>query len=965
MKTFLWIWLGNFFPWLLFSQPVRTVRLQEAENISHVRFYHLKFDGGNERNSVTQLLRDSLGRMWIATKNGLILYDGKRVKVYLPGPRMAHCLPHHFITRLYLDRRGTLWVGTERGMVFYRPASDDFGKCPDPLKEAYITDICGDTSGALWISDHRANKLYRYRPQGQQVEEVLAFPAGGGGDGPQLTWIGPIRKDRLYLTDASGGLLVFWPASGHYERIRLMRGGGPEPSERTLARRMGKIKADPLHPSVLWIGTHLGFLIRFDTRTGRQERYVYNRELTNHGFQCYLSDFDFDRQGRIWVATWFYGLYRLDPRAGRMIHILPSPARRQGISNTIVTAVYHDQGGHWWFGTEYQGIDVACEGGGFGVFPRFPPRKGYLPALHFLSVAGSGKPLIWIGAEGAVYAVEMPSGKARKRNDWFPGASRFFALKGAPDGMLWAGTDRGVYVVDTSGRLQRHLRARPGDFNSLPANAVGALAREDRNIWWMGTFGAGAVRYDARHQRFYRFRPDSADPLSLSHAYVQKILIDPKGRVWIATLDGLNLFRPQTGRFTVFHHSERDSLSIGSSVINDLAYAGGHLWVATQGGGLNRYDDKRHTFSVFTTDHGLPSNNIRALQTDANGMLWLATPRSLVRFNPVTGDFAVYDAADGLVNRVYVENMGWQELTFSPALAHRDRRGFLYFGGPGGWVYFHPDSLPHQTYRAPLHIDRLRINGKEVKLSSGRIRLKPHQNQLEVSFILMHLIRPEKNRYAWKLVPYDSVWHRGGWQATARYANLPPGRYRLYYKAIHNDGPWTVAREPLYITIRPYFYQQTWFYGAVVLFFLTGAAGLGRYRHYVLRQIEKRRRQMRYSWSKLTPEEAANIQRMLEKQMVEEKIYLDPQLNLTKLAGVIGVKPSYLSQVIHQYYHQHFYEFLNRYRVAEAQRLLRDTDLKIEAVAYDAGFNSLSTFNAVFKKLTGTTPSAYRKSNLP
>ena len=121
---------------------------------------------------------------------------------------------------------------------------------------------------------------------------------------------------------------------------------------------------------------------------------------------------------------------------------------------------------------------------------------------------------------------------------------------------------------------------------------------------------------------------------------------------------------------------------------------------------------------------------------------------------------------------------------------------------------------------------------------------------------------------------------------------------------------------------------------------------------------------MRYSWSKLTPEEAANIQRLLKKKMVEEKIYLDPQLNLTKLAGVIGVKPSYLSQVIHQYYHQHFYEFLNRYRVAEAQRLLRDTDLKIEAVAYDAGFNSLSTFNAVFKKLTGTTPSAYRKRNL-
>jgi AraC-like DNA-binding protein len=59
-----------------------------------------------------------------------------------------------------------------------------------------------------------------------------------------------------------------------------------------------------------------------------------------------------------------------------------------------------------------------------------------------------------------------------------------------------------------------------------------------------------------------------------------------------------------------------------------------------------------------------------------------------------------------------------------------------------------------------------------------------------------------------------------------------------------------------------------------------------------------------------------------------------------------------------------FYEYVNCYRVSEAKALLSDAsrkDHKIASIAYDAGFNSLSSFNDVFKKMTGQTPSQYRK----
>ena len=71
----------------------------------------------------------------------------------------------------------------------------------------------------------------------------------------------------------------------------------------------------------------------------------------------------------------------------------------------------------------------------------------------------------------------------------------------------------------------------------------------------------------------------------------------------------------------------------------------------------------------------------------------------------------------------------------------------------------------------------------------------------------------------------------------------------------------------------------------------------------------------------------------------------------------------YLSQVINTEHNKNFREFINTLRIKEAEKLLKETSLKIEAVAYETGFNTISTFNIAFKKETGITPSEYRKKN--
>jgi AraC-like DNA-binding protein len=94
-----------------------------------------------------------------------------------------------------------------------------------------------------------------------------------------------------------------------------------------------------------------------------------------------------------------------------------------------------------------------------------------------------------------------------------------------------------------------------------------------------------------------------------------------------------------------------------------------------------------------------------------------------------------------------------------------------------------------------------------------------------------------------------------------------------------------------------------------------------------------------------------------------ERAYLDPDVTLTDLARNIGIGRNQLSEIINTELGTNFYDLINRYRVEEVKRLLADPtrrSVKIIAVAFEAGFPSKSTFNSIFKKWTGLTPSEYR-----
>ena len=130
-----------------------------------------------------------------------------------------------------------------------------------------------------------------------------------------------------------------------------------------------------------------------------------------------------------------------------------------------------------------------------------------------------------------------------------------------------------------------------------------------------------------------------------------------------------------------------------------------------------------------------------------------------------------------------------------------------------------------------------------------------------------------------------------------------------------------------------------------------------------LHQLEKNKI-TKYEKSGLTPENARRCIDDLKQLMESERPYRDSSLTLTKLAKLINVSSHNLSQALNMQLHQNFFDFINQYRIAQVKKDLNNPEkqnLTMLSLALDAGFNSKSAFNAIFKKHTGVTPSVYRK----
>ena len=179
--------------------------------------------------------------------------------------------------------------------------------------------------------------------------------------------------------------------------------------------------------------------------------------------------------------------------------------------------------------------------------------------------------------------------------------------------------------------------------------------------------------------------------------------------------------------------------------------------------------------------------------------------------------------------------------------------------------------------------------------------------------------------------------------------------------------PW-VASFVLYVFDS--FYESVFVFGIVtvalvILLFWIGYFLLLQYQWFEIAPIKNQTLEEETSSTKLSAN-TLNYYHQLQQLLEEEKVYEDVHLTLDKLSEQLQISSGYLSQIIKEHEQKNFFELINSYRVESVkEKLLNDAykNYTIMGIAMESGFNSKSTFNAVFKKFTNETPSAYKKRN--
>jgi AraC-like DNA-binding protein len=127
---------------------------------------------------------------------------------------------------------------------------------------------------------------------------------------------------------------------------------------------------------------------------------------------------------------------------------------------------------------------------------------------------------------------------------------------------------------------------------------------------------------------------------------------------------------------------------------------------------------------------------------------------------------------------------------------------------------------------------------------------------------------------------------------------------------------------------------------------------------------DERKDTEKYIRSGLKEDQANKLLQKLIRFVENQKPYLDRDLNIHELSKMTGIPRHYITQILNENHKKSFFTFINEYRVREVIARFEDpanNNFTILAIAFDSGFNSKTTFNTIFKSLTGMTPSKYRE----
>jgi signal transduction histidine kinase/ligand-binding sensor domain-containing protein/CheY-like chemotaxis protein len=306
---------------------------------------------------VWAVLEDDAQRLWVATADGLDLFDRSSESFVRYGHDTDNpqSLRDSDVRSLYQDRGGTLWAGTRGGGAsHWNPRSWLLGHYfSDAFRAAQVVSFADDGAGRVWVGTVGGGLI--------EIDGVSRREKHYGADGPNGGVV-QLSDDRVMalLNDHQGSLWI-GTKSGGLDRLDLS--SGKMRVYRSTAADANTLPADGIMTlyedrlGLLWVGTFRGGLASIDRATDKVTRYPFGLANANSLSSSKASAIVEDGLGNLWVGTAGGGLNLLDRKTGRF-HVYRRDDRdTKSLSDDTVYALNVDPHGDLWVGTAGGGLD--------------------------------------------------------------------------------------------------------------------------------------------------------------------------------------------------------------------------------------------------------------------------------------------------------------------------------------------------------------------------------------------------------------------------------------------------------------------------------------------------------------------------------------------------------------------------------------------------------------------------------
>lgn len=797
----------------------------ESQNrLFPLAFNHLTTENGLSHGTVYTILQDRFGLIWIGTRYGLNRFDGYDCKVFLPIEDNANSLSGPTVLTLQEDKKGKIWIGCrEAGISIwdyrkghferFRASGDteiDWGKIT-------VRSIYEDSRGWIWVGT-LGSGAFVFDENRKMVERLCTqcLPNSKSLSGDFVFDFVEDGKGQVWIVTDGRGINAY---DLHTGIINIVNSGDSlnfNSYEKSLC-------LDP--KGDLWIGTAGSGLYRYNLTTKKIEHFLTGTQnITSTISHNIITDLAIDSPGRLWIATDGGGINIFDPVTNEFQYAKASEGYPQALNTNAIYHLLFDDTGNLWVGTFNGGVNISkAFAPPFLIHEnQFDYKKKGLRSVLALKEDTAGK--IWIGTDGGGMFYVERNGQSIELLTPFSGKGLpkpvITCLETANDGTLWAGTFAdGLILFDPQSGSTRNYKNDSGNPSSLSHNNVWDIQLDKNGGLWIATLGGGLNFLPPGSNKFRRFQPEFGNSNSLPSVQIVDILLDRNGEyLWAASEDkGLSRLHISSGEFKRINQSGPDSKRLSGDNLQCLFQdKNGNIWIGTEFKGMNCLLPETDEILFFDTRDGLPSNMINSIEQDDQGLLWICTPKGIVRWNPDTHAIIDIGTDENLKNNQY-----------NPRASLRLKNGHLVFGGTNGFSIINPKQL-HLNPQPPEAIfTDFRLSGQTVPIGkwNGRTVLSGNLNEASTMVWLKYVDRgivfeftasdytnPAKNKFAYQLEGFEETWNYvSAGQHRAVYSKLEGGKYLLKIKAANSDNAWGPVRT-LRIVVSPPFWEAWWFY---------------------------------------------------------------------------------------------------------------------------------------------------------